>query len=88
MGMNPPSYANRRLYFDEAVKICIKWGIPYLDLWNGCYLNPRLPWMYDPSKTAEENDRENTCFYADGQHLTAKGYDFTADIIESWLNSL
>lgn len=88
MGMNERYFANRRRYFDEAVKICIKWGIPYLDLWNGCYLNPFLPWMYDPSKTALENRTENACFYADGQHLTAKGYDFTADIIKNWLNSL
>ena len=88
MGLNPNSRDNRRLYFDEAVKICVKWGIPHLDLWNGCYLNPHLPWMYDLSKSAEKNDRENTGFYADGQHLTARGYDFTADIIESWLSSL
>ena len=39
--------------FDEAVKICLKWGIPYIDLWNGCYLNPKLSSMYDSSKTPE-----------------------------------
>ena len=88
MGMNPVSFENRRRYFDEAVKICIKWGIPYLDLWNGCYLNPFLPWMYDSTKTVQENHAENTGFYADGQHLTVRGYDFTAEIIENWLESL
>lgn len=78
----------RRFYFDKAIEICIKWGIPYIDLWNGCYLNPHLPWMYDPSKTPEENKLENTGFYSDGQHLTARGYDVTADIIDSWLKTL
>lgn len=81
-------FNNRRLYFDKAVEICRKWGIPYLDLWNGCYLNPYLPWMYDAQKMPDENKLENKGFYIDGQHLTAKGYDFTADIVESWLKSL
>ena len=81
-------YHNRRMYFDKAVEICKKWGIPCLDLWNGCYLNPYLPWMYDRTKTPEENKAENTCFYFDGQHITAKGYDFTSEIIENWINSL
>lgn len=82
------NYDNRRMYFDAAIEICKKWGIPYLDLWNGCYLNPFLPWMYDSSKTPDENKEENSGFYFDGQHLTSKGYDFTSDIIESWLKSL
>ena len=79
---------NRRLYFDKAVAICLKWGIPYLDLWNGSYLNPKLEWMYDPSKTPDENRDENKGFYIDGQHLTSRGYDFTADILDSWLKTL
>ena len=83
-----PSFKNRRYYFDKAVEICKKWGIPYLDLWNGCHCNPRLPWMYDESKTAEENLAENKGFYRDGQHLTARGYDYTADVIDSWLKTL
>ncbi len=81
-------YENRRFYFDMAVKICQKWGIAFIDLWNGCYLNPYLEWMYDPAKRGEQNKLENTCFYYDGQHLTSRGYDFTADIIESWLKTL
>ena len=79
---------NRRLYFDAAVEICKKWGIPYIDLWNGCYLNPSLPWMYDSTKTAEENRTGNNGFYVDGQHLTARGYDFSTDIIDTWLKTL
>ena len=84
----PEVYQNRRMYFDRAVEICKKWGIPYIDLWNGCYLNPYLPFMYDSSKTKEENIAENKGYYFDGQHLTARGYDVTSDIIESWLKTL
>ncbi len=87
MGVTPESRARRYTYFEAAMELCEKWGIPYLDLWDGCYLNPCLPWMYDPEKTAEENDFAGS-FYRDGQHLTADGYDLTADIIEAWLNTL
>ena len=88
MGMDQDKYEIRRLYFDYAEKICQKWGIPYLDLWQGCYLNPYLPWMYDSTKTPEENGKENTGFYVDGQHLTAYGYDVTSEMIERWLKTL
>lgn len=81
-------YHNRRLYFDKAVEICVKWGIPYLDLWHGCYLNPALPWMHDKTKDWKENKEQNNGFYSDGQHLTARGYDVTADVIDSWLKTL
>ncbi len=84
----PGKYERRRVYFDKAVEICLKWGIPYIDLWKGCYLNPKLPSMYDPTKSPEQNREENTGFYVDGQHLTSKGYDVTADIIDSWLKTL
>ncbi len=85
---NDDSFANRRAYFDKAVEICRKWGIPCLDLWNGCYLNPNLPFMYDRTKTPDQNLQQNTGFYIDGQHLTSYGYDVTADIVESWLKTL
>ena len=85
---NNDSFVNRRLYFDKAVEICHKWGIPCLDLWHGCYLNPNLPFMYDRTKTPEQNRQQNTGFYIDGQHLTSYGYDVTADIIECWLKTL
>jgi len=88
MGCDARSYGNRRFYFDKAVEICIKWGIPYIDLWNGCYLNPNLMWMYNKDKTPDENKEENICFYIDGQHLTSRGYDFTSELIENWLLTL
>ncbi|MBQ9778053.1 MAG: SGNH/GDSL hydrolase family protein [Clostridia bacterium] len=86
MGYNPPTSKNRRAYFEVAMQICRKWGIPYLNLWDGCYLNPELPWMFDRNKTIEEN--EVCSLYKDGQHLTAAGYDLTADIIDSFLKTL
>lgn len=78
---------NRRIYFERAIEICKKWGIPYLDLWELSYLNPKLPHMYDKDKTTEENIAAGS-LYADGQHLTARGYDITADIIDSWLKTI
>ncbi len=87
MGIELNNYLNRRAYFDLAIKICIKWGIPYLDLWNVCYLNPHLKWMYDPQMSAEENAASGS-FYKDGQHLTAAGYQYTSNVVEAWLKTL
>lgn len=81
-------YENRGFYLSTAASICKKWGISCVDLWNGSYLNPFLPWMYDSTKTSDQNRAENTCLYLDGQHLTSRGYDITAEIIEGWLKSL
>lgn len=82
------TYENRRFYFDKAVEICEKWDIPYLDLWNDCELDPNIPEMYDSTKTAEQNMQENTGYYIDGQHLTSRGYDVTAEMIENWLKTV
>ena len=81
-------FYNRRVYFDRAAEICEKWGIPYIDLWKTYYLNPFLPWMFDKTKSKEELNSENVCFYVDGQHLSSRGYDVTADIINSWIEKL
>ncbi len=86
MGLNPAVSNNRYAYFEAAMQICEKWDIPYLNLWDGCDLDPTLPHMYDPNKSVEEN--EQTSMYKDGQHLTAAGYDLTADIIDKWLKTL
>jgi lysophospholipase L1-like esterase len=64
-----------RLYFDRAVEICQKWGIPVIDLWNGSPLNPKL-------STA-------SIYYSDGiQHLTEAGYLRITPMIESWMRDL
>lgn len=85
---NNPVYENRRFYFDKAVEICEKWDIPYIDLWNDSELDPNIPEMYDSTKTAEQNMEENTGYYIDGQHLTSRGYDVTAEMIEAWLKTV
>lgn len=88
MGPEPERAENRRLYFDKCAEVAKKWGIPVLDLWNGCYLNPFVKWMYNSERTPEENKDANDGFYSDGQHMTEKGYDFTAEIVEKWLRTL
>ena len=73
---------NERVYFDRAVEICEKWGIPVLDLWKTCPLNPKLSMFYDSSLTDAEN-----C-YTDGQHLTLKGYQRITPKIEAFMRNL
>lgn len=70
---------NRRAYFETIIKICRKWGIPVLNLWDTCTLNPKIASHY----TSGED-----YLYIDGQHLTSKGYDIISPIIESWMKSL
>ena len=88
MGPDPVAFKRRRRYFDICAEACKKWGIPCLDLWNGCYLNPFLPEMYHSERTGEENREINDGYYSDGQHMTARGYDFTAEIVERWMENL
>ena len=78
---------NRRNYFETAMKIAKKWGIPVLNLWDGCYLNPSLTTMWKYDGTWQEN-KEAGKLYADGQHLLSAGYDYTADIINNWLKAI
>lgn len=93
MGYAPKNNANytdtnkRRKYFLQAIQICKKWGIPYLDLWDCCYLNPSILSMYDRSLSTEENIAMNK-MYTDGQHLTSKGYDYISSIIEDWMKGI
>jgi len=87
MGTKTDTVANRYAYFEAAMEICEKWDIPYLNLWDDCELDPTLPSMYNPNKSAEENE-QLSMMYRDGQHLTAAGYDLTAEIIDKWLKTL
>lgn len=70
---------NRRFYFDTLISLCEKWGIPYLNLWDCCHLNPMNPSHYA--------DGQNL-MYTDGQHLSTEGYDYISPIIESWMKTL
>ena len=78
---------NRRKFFLRAIEVCKKWGIPYIDLWDGCPLNPRLKCYYDSSLDAQGN-RDAGKAYIDGQHLTATGYAIVSSKIEAWMRTL
>lgn len=77
---------NRRAYFDIAMQICEKWGIPVLNLWDNCYMNPSNVACYDPSLSADENKSSKMIY--DGQHPATKGYEYIYPIIESWMKTL
>ena len=78
---------NRRAYLELAITACKKWGIPYLNLWDGCYLDPQLPRHYNRELDKEGNIAAGS-LYLDGQHLSAAGYDVTAAVIDSFLKTL
>lgn len=71
---------NRRKFFETIMILCKKWGIPYINLWDTCPLNPKIPSMYTKGNP--------NSLYLDGQHLTAKGYDRITPMIESWIKTL
>ena len=87
---------NRRKYFETAMQICKKWGIPYLNLWDGCHMNPSLNSCFIPGDTStdegksamHQNNLDNGRLYIDGQHPTPAGYDYLAPIIEEWMRGL
>ena len=74
-------------YFEAAAETCKKWGIPYIDLWNGCAMNSCLEAYYDHTMTAEQNLAAGK-MYADQQHPNANGYDYIWSIIANWMNTL
>lgn len=69
----------RRKFFDRCAEVCEKYGVPCLDLWKNCHLNPVIDYITHGNKYD---------MYYDGQHLTAKGYDYIAPIIEAWMRTL
>ena len=77
----------RRMYFLKAIEICKKWGIPYLDVWDGCPLNPCLNVYFDGELDVEGNKAAGKA-YVDGQHLSTVGYDLITPKIEAWMKTL
>lgn len=77
-----------RVYFNLAIDICKKWGIPYLDLWYNSPLNPNLTVYYDSSLGPNGNIADASKCYVDGQHLTTAGYELIAPQIEAWMRTL
>lgn len=70
----------RRYYFDTIIALCKKWGIPYIDLWEGCYLCPLNP--------EHNTSGENLMYVGDYQHLAFAGYEYITPMIASWMESL
>ena len=80
---------NYRTYYETAIQICAKWGIPVLNLWDGCYMNPKHHWMCDTDNTMTNEEIYAAGFlYADRQHLTQAGYDYQAPIVNAWVHTL
>ena len=72
--------SRRRKYFETIIELCKKWGIPYIDLWEGCYLCPMNP--------AHNTANTNLMYVGDYQHLAKKGYDYITPMIEKWMETL
>lgn len=79
--------ARRKTFFDRAVALCGKWGIPVLNLWTGTRLNPSISVQWDSSKDNQANIDAGS-LYTDGQHLTPSGYDLITPIIEQWMRGI
>ena len=77
-----------RVYYNLAINICKKWGIPYIDLWYESPLNPNLSVYYDPALGSDGNISDGSKCYVDGQHLTEAGYNLIAPKIEAWMRTL
>jgi lysophospholipase L1-like esterase len=87
MGHTEVLVARRRTYFDRAVAIAEKWGIPVLDLWKGLYFNWRLSAHWDQDMTSAQNEAAGN-LYQDGQHLTTTGYAIQSPIIAEWMKGI
>ena len=72
--------SRRRKYFETIIELCKKWGIPYIDLWEGCYLCPMNP--------AHNTANTNLMYVGDYQHLAKRGYDYITPMIEKWMETL
>ena len=78
---------NRRAYFQTIMDICKKWGIPYINLWDECQMNPKLEAHWDSTMTGAEN-RAAHKMYNDGQHPTPDGYEYITPIIRKWMERI
>lgn len=83
-GLFDSTNSKRRRYFDCAIEVCKKWGVPYVDLWNENPLNPELSLYYDSSLDSTGNIEAGKA-YTDGQHLTLAGYEKLIPQIESFM---
>ncbi len=80
-------FKNYYAYLKTIMDICDKWGVPYINLWDKCPVNPSLVSCWDSTKTSAQNIEEGK-IYQDGQHPTPTGYDRIYPIIEAWMKTL
>ncbi len=77
VGLTEGNLANWGSYVEEAIKVCQKWEIPYLDLYHDTdFCNELKIGTSDKS------------YIADCVHPTGKGYDLLYPKIEAWMDSL
>lgn len=78
---NPDDYSDNhpyRTFFNRAIEICEKWGIPYVDIWCTDPMNPSLS-VYD-----DYYSEESGC----GKHLSSKGYHHVVGQIERFMREM
>ena len=86
MSTTSGSAATSGVYFRMAKKVCEKWGIPYIDLFDGEVEvdGKMLSYSYDILKV-----NEATNFRASGDvHINADGYDIISPYISDWMRKL
>jgi len=89
MGLGFSGYTKNRFdYFTHALKVCKKWGIPVINLWEAGQLRPDVESNYNPTYNTIETATEHGYLYYDGQHLTAYGYDVISPKIAEWMKTL
>ena len=69
------SLADMTEYVEMTKKICDKWDVPYLDMYNNEELNAALD-VNSPDNFADE-----------GVHPNAAGYDIITPYIDAWMNN-
>lgn len=63
-----------KAYFDRAVEICKKWGVPVLDMREQCDLNYQISALQSK--------------FTDHVHINTDGYDYSYNVIGEWLKTL
>jgi len=73
IGLNEGRLSDWPLYAAEAIKVCEKWNVPYLDLCN------------DTAFCNDELMISTTLYLPDHVHLDGQGYDLIYPKIEAWM---
>ena len=79
---------NNKTYFDRAKEICEKWGIPYIDLYDGGVEieGEHKSYSYDILEvTSGKNMYDNLSTEI---HIGSKGYDIISPYIQKWMEEI